>query len=289
MRLPASLSFSYAVQAADLLPVGGQAASCAPAGGEAAGLVSSKTSGPSFLDVGFSQKLVMERRVKRLRRQVWAGGHLQRFGAPNGVRENVWFVTLTYRGVHDWQPRHISKCLKAARRWCHLRGVPFRYLWVAELQQRGALHYHLAIWLPKRLQLPMFDKQGWWPHGMTQRVIAKNAVGYLMKYLSKISPFHQFPKGVRLYGLGGLTQQARSICSWLNLPSWCKQRFGVGELQTMAGCRVVRATGEILEAMYRRVFHPSGMRLYPNGPLPARWSDGPYSSIDCAALHAGSS
>ncbi len=95
----------------------------------------------------------MERRVKRLRRQVWAAGHLQRFRTPNGVRENVWFVTLTYRRVHDWQPRHISKCLKAARRWCHLRGVPFRYLWIAELQQRGALHYHLAIWLPKRLRV----------------------------------------------------------------------------------------------------------------------------------------
>ncbi|WP_446682010.1 rolling circle replication-associated protein [Diaphorobacter nitroreducens] len=47
------------------------------------------------------------------------------------MRENVWFVTLTYRGVDDWQPRHVSKCLKAARRWCQLRRVPFRYLWVA--------------------------------------------------------------------------------------------------------------------------------------------------------------
>lgn len=287
MRSSASPS-SFPSERLAASPLAGERARrCAPAGGEAAGLVSSKTSGPSFLEVSFSRKLVMERRVKRLRRQVWAAGHLQRFRTPNGTRENVWFVTLTYRGVHDWQPRHISKCLKAARRWCQLRGVPFRYLWVAELQQRGALHYHLAIWLPKRLQLPMFDKQGWWPHGMTQRVIAKNAVGYLMKYLSKISPFHEFPKGVRLYGLGGLTQQARSICSWLNLPSWCKQRFGVGELKTVADRRVVRATGEILETLYRRVFQPSGMRLYPNGPLPARWADGPYSSLDSGALLEG--
>jgi hypothetical protein len=89
------------------------------------------------------------------------------------------------------------------------RDIPFRYVWVAELQKRGALHYHVAIWLPKRVQLPKFDKQGWWPHGSTQRLIAKNAVGYLMKYLSKISPFHKFPKGVRIHGFGGLTQQAR--------------------------------------------------------------------------------
>ena len=287
MRISAS-SFPFFDQSAASPYVGAQAARCAPAGGEAAGLVSSKTSGPaSFLDVGFSPRLVMERRVKRLRRQVWAAGHLQRFRTPNGMRENVWFVTLTYRGVNDWQPRHISNCLKAARRWCLRHGAAFRYIWVGELQQRGALHYHLAIWLPKRLQLPMFDKQGWWPHGMTQRQIAKNAVGYLMKYLSKISPFHQFPKGVRLYGLGGLTQQARDICSWLNLPTWCKQRFGVGELKTVAGRRVVRSTGEILETMYRRVCQPAGMRLYPNGPLPERWADGPYSSIDGFAAVAG--
>lgn len=287
MRSPASLSFFTSEQPAASPPAGARAGRCALAGGEAAGLVSSKTSGPSFLEVSFSRKLVMERRVKRLRRQVWAAGHLHRFSTPMGMRDNVWFVTLTYRGVDDWRPKHITKCIKALRRWCDRRGVPLRYLWVAELQQRGALHYHIAIWLPKRLQLPMLDKQGWWPHGMTHRVVAKNAVGYLMKYLSKISPFHEFPKGVRLYGFGGLTQKARSICSWLNLPSWCKQRFGVGELKTVAGRRVVRATGEILEALYRRVFQPSGMRLYPNGPLPARWADGPYSSLDRGALLAG--
>ena len=99
MRISAS-SFPFFDQSAASPYVGAQAARCAPAGGEAAGLVSSKTSGPaSFLDVGFSPRLVMERRVKRLRRQVWAAGHLQRFRTPNGMRENVWFVTLTYRGA----------------------------------------------------------------------------------------------------------------------------------------------------------------------------------------------
>lgn len=257
------------------------------AGGAAAGLVSSKTSGPGFIDVSFQDDIVKERRVRRLRKTVWACGHLHRLASPTGARENVWFVTLTYRGVDDWRPGHISKCFKAVRKWCKRHRVPFRYIWVAELQKRGALHYHVAIWLPKRIQLPKFDKQGWWPHGMTQRVIAKNAVGYLMKYLSKISPFHNFPKGVRIHGFGGLTQQARSICSWLNLPTWCKQRFGVGELRTIAGRRVVRDTGEILPPMYQRVFHPTGMRLYPNGPVPERWADGPYSSLREVASVAG--
>ena len=250
------------------------------AGGEAAGLVPYKTSGSSYLDISFDRSVVQERRVARLRRIVWACGHLHEFGRPEGVREHVWFGTLTYRPGIDWEPRHISRCLKRVRKWCKRRGVPFRYVWVAELQKRGALHYHVAIWLPKRVQLPKFDKQGWWPHGMTQRVIAENAVGYLMKYLSKISEFHTFPKGVHIHGYGGLTKEARDICAWLNLPSHLKQRFGVGQLKTVEGSRVVRDTGEILEAMYRRTFFTGGMRLRPNGQLPERWADGPYSAID---------
>lgn len=105
-------------------------ASVQAASGEAAGLVSSKTTDPTFLDVSFHHEIVQERRVGRLRRTVWACGHLQRFATPKGFRENVWFCTLTYRGVDDWQPGHISRCLKAVRKWCKKRGVAFRYVWV---------------------------------------------------------------------------------------------------------------------------------------------------------------
>lgn len=222
----------------------------------------------------------MARRVAHLRRHVWSCGQLHGIvGSKGSVRQNVWFVTLTYRGVNDWEPRHISDCLKSVRKWCQRRGVPFRYVWVAELQMRGALHYHMAIWLPRHLRLPKFDKQQWWRHGMTHTVLAHNPVGYLMKYLSKINKQQRFPKGVRIYGSGGLNEQARHICAWMRLPDWCKQRFGVGELRTIKGHRVVRATGEILAPMYRRVCKPAGMYLFPNGPLPPRWADGPYSSL----------
>jgi hypothetical protein len=42
------------------------------------------------------------------------------------------FLTLTYRPGVDWQPRHITECLKRMRHWVERRGVRFRYLWVAE-------------------------------------------------------------------------------------------------------------------------------------------------------------
>jgi hypothetical protein len=267
-------------------PLGTSAPLGAPCSAADAGLVPSKTSGHDYIDVPFGFEETQARRLSRLRRTVWACGQLQRLCALPGHRENVWFVTLTYRGVNDWQPRHLSDCLRQLRRWCKRQRVRCRYVWVAELQRRGAMHYHLAIWLPKRFQLPMFDKQGWWPHGMTQRVIAKNPVGYLMKYLSKIGPLQAFPKGARIHGYGGLSQEGRSICSWLNLPSWCKQLFGVGDLSQTTCGRVVRDTGEVLAPMYRRVLFPAGMRLYPNGKLPDRFADGPYSTLKRPLMEA---
>ena len=110
-------------------------------------------------------------------------------------------------------------------------------------------------------------------------MLARNAVGYLMKYLSKINQRQRFPKGARIYGSGGLATYGRHICSWLRLPFWCKQRFGVGELRTISGRRVVQATGEILAPMYTRVLRPAGMYLLANGPVPDEWVKGPYSSV----------
>jgi hypothetical protein len=250
---------------------------------QAAGLVSSKTSGTPPIEISFDVGEVQRRRLGRLKRTVWACAHWHVLTVPRGHRERVWFVTLTYRGVADWLPRHVSDSLTAVRKWCQRQAVIFKYVWVAELQKRGAIHYHLAIWLPVRLQLPKFDKRGWWPHGMTQTVIGRAPVGYLMKYLSKTGPLQAFPKGARIHGYGGLSTQARSVCTWLNWPQWCKQRFGVGQLCTIAGRRVVRETGEVLEPMYTRVVIPAGMRLYPNGPLPDRWADGPYSLLEVGA------
>ena len=77
-------------------------------------------------------------------------------------------LTLTYREVGAWHPRHISELLQRVRVWLRRRGERLRYVWVGELQQRGALHYHVLCWLPRGLTLPKPDKQGWWTHGSTR-------------------------------------------------------------------------------------------------------------------------
>lgn len=261
------------------------------AGDESAGLVSYKTSGhgPVFeqpLTISTDPMMVRERRVKALRRNVWAAGKLLSNAHGKGWR--CWFVTLTYRGVDDWSPRHISDALKRFRHWCKKRGTAPHYVWVAELQERGAMHYHLAIWLPFHLSCPMWDKSTrgaapFWPHGMTNRQLARNAVGYLMKYMSKVGKYHEFPKGSRIYGAGGLDAQDRQIRAWLNWPQWLKQLHGVGEVVTRHGKRLVRETGEILCSPYKVVRSGFGLQLLTVGTVPERWASAPYSMIGSAA------
>lgn len=264
-------------------------------GAAAAGLVPSKTTLKSV--VSFSKPVVAERRVKRLKKSVWASGHLHKLG-ENGFRPPVcWFITLTYdtngtlgRGRHDWAPEHISKAIQGYRNWCKARGFACRYTWVAELQGRGTVHYHLLAWLPVGVNMPFWDKctrtpmrqqvvSPWWPHGMSNREEAYSGVGYLMKYLSKLGELTQFPKGLRLYGIGGLVQQGKDVRTWLNLPEWVKRDHGVGDVTRVGSQFWSYTTGRFLEPAYSVRKVPDGIAITLLRELPEKFHSGPYSLI----------
>lgn len=255
-----------------------------------AGLVPFKTSifPGSTRSINLSAPECALRRVKRLKRSVWASGHLHGV-ADTGFRPPVcWFVTLTYVGVEDWRADHMSKAIETFRRWCKSTGVACRYTWVGELQQRGAVHYHLLAWLPRGVRMPKWDiptrKRGgyrpaFWPHGMTNTQVAFSGVGYLMKYLSKLGELTKFPKGIRLYGIGGLDASARAVRTWFNLPEWAKVSHGVGDLVRKTVGLVIRATGEILPPAFScRMFH-GGLLVTQLRAIPERFHDGVYSSF----------
>lgn len=69
-------------------------------------------------------------------------------------------VTLTYRNIDDWCTDDISYFMRLVRQWCKRRQIAVRYVWVAELQKRSAVHYHVVFWLPIGISLPKPDKQG---------------------------------------------------------------------------------------------------------------------------------
>jgi len=289
-RRASDVSLSAAVRAADV------GLSAAKAGGGGAGLVPFKTT----LDtsISFAKPVVAERRVNRLKKSVWASGHLHGM-AEKGFRPSAcWFVTLTYAKANDWAANHMSKAIQGFRNWCQSRGIPCRYTWVAEIQPKrlertgdAVVHYHLLAWLPEGVPMPQWDRatrkhNGWrgafWMHGMTNTEKAFSGVGYLMKYLSKLGELTIFPKGLRLYGIGGLTTQGRAVRTWYNLPEWVKRTCGVGDVKKFGNSFVMRETGEILAPVYSVVKTGFGLILKLLRPLPDRFHDGAYSSVSFA-------
>jgi len=135
-------------------------------------------------------------------------------------------VTLTYGDAGAWSPDHISQFMNTVQKWAgrkklgHQSGVKLPYVWVAELQKRGAVHYHVLVWIPRRWRIPAPDKKGWWRHGSSNVTRVHNPVGYVAKYASKFESKGQaeFPKGLRLHGIGGLSKQERRVVAWWKLP-----------------------------------------------------------------------
>jgi hypothetical protein len=167
-----------------------------------------------------------------------AGDRITEGLQEGGFRYRAAMITPTYRDIDAWSGRHVSTLLRSIRRYLLARGHKLRYVWVSELQARGAVHYHLVVWLPKGVTLPKPDKAGWWPHGSTRIEWARKPVGYLTKYATKGGDGEtEFPKGLRLHGRGGLDELQRRVVSWWCLPRYVRDAFPI------IGWRVVRAPG----------------------------------------------
>lgn len=197
-------------------------------------------------------------RLARLRRAVGfaARGHLV---SEKGRRtDQCLMVTLTYAGTNeDWKADHISGFMTHVREWCRRNGIPCRYVWVAELQKRGVIHYHVALWVPHGARLPRPDRQGWWCHGMTRIEVARAAVPYLLKYLSKGAgdTLGSFPKGSRIYGVGGLEHSFRRARRWLGLPAFVQARSSIDDhWQRAEGGGWISPAGEHFASEFQRVW-----------------------------------
>lgn len=107
-------------------------------------------------------------------------------------------VTLTYGKIEDYRPGHIGDYLRNLKK--RLGENLLAYAWVAEIQERGAVHYHLVLLVMPGTDIPKPDKRGYWVHGMSKIETARTAF-YLATYTGKEyqKDLSRYPKSCRLY------------------------------------------------------------------------------------------
>lgn len=206
---------------------------------------------------------VAEARIKRMRKGTLTAGRLiQEDLQRSGFRFKAAMLTVTYAKADTWKADHMSKLTNHMRTFLARRGHKLRGVWVAELQKRGAVHYHFVVWLPKGITFPKPDKQGWWPHGMTNWQWARKAVGYLVKYASKMEKEHRFPKGCRISGASGLDRSQRMERRWWRMPRYIREHWPnwcSDITRADGGGFLSRLTGEWMPALYSYVSRSSGI------------------------------
>jgi hypothetical protein len=202
--------------------------------------------------------------VPNLRRAVGFAARAHAVSAKGHRSDVCWMVTLTIDGTNDdWRPEWLTTAMNRMRDWCsRSAGCAFRYVWVAELQKRGVIHYHVAVWLPRGVRCPKFDKRGWWPHGMTNTLKARHATAYLMSYLKKGSHDGDFPRGSRRYGVGGLDHVLRRARRWLGLPAFVQGNSSIHDRwERRKGGGWTSPQGAHFQSEFERVYVGDGWSL----------------------------
>jgi hypothetical protein len=135
---------------------------------------------------------------RRLRAWAEVTARLRDDMADAGIETRMVMITLTYRNVDDYRSGHMNTYMKAIKQ--SLSDGLLSFAWVAELQERGAVHYHLVVVVKRGTRIPMPDKSGMWPHGMSQVRTARTPF-YLVKYTGKErqKDLGRFPRSCRLY------------------------------------------------------------------------------------------
>jgi hypothetical protein len=135
-------------------------------------------------------------RYDRMRKRIKAWSDV--LGDVPGAR--LVMVGLTYRPGNDYAPNDIRDFMSTVKR--KLGEKLLGYAWVAELQERGAVHYHVLLYVAKGTQIPHPDKAGWWRHGSTSITSAKSPY-YVLSYTKKAyqKDYDKFPKGMRAFAV----------------------------------------------------------------------------------------
>jgi hypothetical protein len=157
-----------------------------------------------------------ESRMRRMKRRIKAWGK----ASPVGIDYIV--VHLTYRPGVSWRPLHVTEFITVVKK--HLKKKLLGYAWVAEMQKRGAVHYHVVLAVERGERIPKPDLAGWWPYGSTTVEKKRKSLGYLMDYWRKIRQKRGYPKGIRIFAVvwfeWAANGDSRFLTALWSLPFW---------------------------------------------------------------------
>lgn len=194
---------------------------------QARGLVSLGTSGT---EKGENTITLGKYRAPRKRRSIVSGADLITSGLQKGgYRYTAWFQTLTYRPGACPIAGDIITYMDCVSSWAKRRGYRLGYVWSLEYGSiNGRPHYHVILWLPKGATPPKPDKQRWWQKGDTNSKRTTNPVHYAAKYTAKegsACSSDYDTKGLRQWGIGGMSAAQRMRWRIHNAPSWVRDKW----------------------------------------------------------------
>jgi len=164
-------------------------------------------------------------------------------------------ITLTYAKASDWRPNHIRDFNSWLRRT--LGDKMFSYSFVAELQKRGAIHYHLIVYTRQGVKIPCPDLPSGrknfipWTWGFSKIETAR-VPQYLASYVSKEhqKDYYRFPKNARGFGVwvnssNQLKQFFKQYMNQKRAPLWLTQNYKSDkELMTLPETEFRRVAGK---------------------------------------------
>ncbi|MFZ7321240.1 rolling circle replication-associated protein [Comamonas jiangduensis] len=167
-------------------------------------------------------------------------------------------ATLTFAKESDFCAKHITRFLSCLRSKLKRQGHQLLYAWV--LERAGALHYHLALWLPRGFKLDSAELAKWWPWGSTWNEACRKVSAWI-HYISKRNCKKDLPKGARAFGCGGLDAQGKQTTQYAMFPRWLKAAVPPSaKVKRVAKVGWINMeTGEVYESPW--IWTPRGCRL----------------------------
>lgn len=210
-------------------------------------------------------------RLRRCQRRVRAWSEalprqnrtIRRAGRKLQIGPRTVMLTLTYEDAEGWEPNHIRDFMKRLR--AELGDRLYGYAWVLEMQERGAPHYHVLLYVKAKTDVPKPDEAGLWTHGSSRRETARNP-WYIVKYTGKEYQKKDLPKGARMFAVqiyqGVLSPEELLPFRLSAAPAWLRpfiaeavELVGATLRWTRAkgGGWLIRDTGEVIASPWELV------------------------------------